>query len=46
MSTFTGVDYYGIEELLSPEERLIRDTVRDFVEAEVLPIINRPGCAG
>jgi len=33
MSTFTGVDYYGIEELLSPEERLIRGTVRAFVEA-------------
>lgn len=46
MSTFTGVDYYGIEELLSPEERLIRDTVRDFVEAEVLPIINRHNRAG
>jgi len=46
MSTFTGVDYYGIEELLSPEERLVRDTVRDFVEAEVLPIINEHNRAG
>ncbi len=46
MSTFTGVDYYGIEELLSAEERLIRDTVRDFVEAEVLPIIDKHNRAG
>ncbi|MCI0371843.1 MAG: acyl-CoA dehydrogenase family protein [candidate division NC10 bacterium] len=46
MSTFTGVDYYGIEELLSPEERLVRDTVRDFVEAEVLPIIDQHNRAG
>jgi len=46
MGTFTGVDYYGIEELLSPEERLIRDTVRDFVEAEVLPVIDQHNRAG
>ncbi|HWP33986.1 MAG TPA: acyl-CoA dehydrogenase family protein [Thermodesulfobacteriota bacterium] len=39
MSRFTGVDYYGIEGLLTPEERLVRDTVRAFVEAEVLPVI-------
>ncbi|MGH7394357.1 MAG: acyl-CoA dehydrogenase family protein, partial [Candidatus Methylomirabilales bacterium] len=46
MTNFTGVDYYGIEELLSPEERLVRDTVRDFVEAEVLPIIDQHNRAG
>jgi len=46
MSTFTGVDYYGIEELLSPEERLIRGTVRAFVEAEVLPVIDQHNRAG
>jgi glutaryl-CoA dehydrogenase len=46
MAKFAGVDYYGIEELLSPEERLIRDTVRDFVEAEVLPIIDQHNRAG
>ena len=46
MGTFTGVDYYGIEEVFTPEERLIRDTVRQFVEAEVLPIIDRHNRAG
>lgn len=46
MGKFATVDYYGIEELLSPEERLVRDTVRDFVEAEVLPIIDQHNRAG
>ena len=36
---FTGVDFIGIDELLTEEERLIRDTVRGFVERDVLPII-------
>jgi len=39
MAPFAGVDYYGLDELLSDEERLIRKTVRDFVEREALPII-------
>lgn len=34
-----NVDYYDIDSLLTEEQRMIRDTVRDFVEAEVLPII-------
>ncbi len=36
---FGGLDYYDLDELLSPEERLTRDSVRGFVEREVLPII-------
>jgi glutaryl-CoA dehydrogenase len=39
MEKFRGVDYYGIEEHLSDEQRMIRDTVRDWVEARFLPII-------
>jgi len=39
MESFTGLDYYQVNELYSGEERLIRETVRDFVDAEVLPII-------
>jgi len=34
MEKFRGVDYYAIEGLLSEEERMIRDAVRDWVEAE------------
>ena len=41
MSKFKGVDYYNIESLLTPEEIMIRDTVREFVSAEVIPIIEK-----
>jgi glutaryl-CoA dehydrogenase len=33
------LDYYNIDELFSDEEKLVRNTVREFVNAEVLPII-------
>lgn len=36
---FKGVDYFNIDALLSDEERMIRDTTRDFVTNEVLPVI-------
>ncbi len=39
MPRFKGMDYYNIESLLTEEERLIRNTVRDFTDREVLPII-------
>jgi glutaryl-CoA dehydrogenase len=36
---FQGVDFYNFDSLLSEEERAVRDTVRRFVDEEVLPII-------
>ncbi len=39
MTRFLGVDYYNIESLLSEEEIMIRDTVREFVSDELIPII-------
>ncbi|MGH7785512.1 MAG: acyl-CoA dehydrogenase family protein [Candidatus Binatia bacterium] len=36
---FQGTDYYAIDELLDPEERLVRDTARQFVEQEYLPVV-------
>lgn len=39
MSKFKGVDYYNFDSLLSEEEILIRDTVREFTEENILPII-------
>jgi glutaryl-CoA dehydrogenase len=36
---FEPPDYFGIEGLLSEEERLVRDTVRQFVSERVMPII-------
>jgi glutaryl-CoA dehydrogenase len=43
---FAGVDYYGIDDELTDEERLVRDNVRRFVEAEVVPIIGKHYQAG
>ncbi|MEE8115760.1 MAG: acyl-CoA dehydrogenase family protein [Gemmatimonadales bacterium] len=37
---FEGVDFYETDLLLSEEERAVRDTVRRFVDDEVMPIIN------
>ena len=39
MNTFHNLDYLNLSELLTDEERLIQDTVRQFVDAEVMPTI-------
>ena len=40
MSTnYKGVDYFNIDALLSEEERMIRDTTREFVTKDVIPVI-------
>lgn len=36
---FQGVDYYNIDDLLTEEHKLIRDTARAWVKQEVSPII-------
>src|ERR1700682_1581576 len=36
---FAGVDYLDFDSLLTEDQRLVRDTVRDWVENRVLPII-------
>jgi glutaryl-CoA dehydrogenase len=41
MHKFSGVDYYNIDSLLSEDELMIRDTVRDFVSAEIIPVIEK-----
>src|SRR5713226_5493601 len=46
MEKFRGVDYYEIEDLLSEEERMVRDAVRDWVEAEFLPVVTEHHRAG
>jgi glutaryl-CoA dehydrogenase len=38
---FEAVDFYDVESLLSEEERAVRDTVRRFVDEEVMPVINQ-----
>ncbi len=41
MQKFVGVDYFNIESLLSEDEKMIRNTVRDFVSSEIIPIIEK-----
>jgi glutaryl-CoA dehydrogenase len=36
---FSGLDYYALDQLLSDEERLVRDTFRRFVDDELMPIV-------
>ncbi len=38
-STFTGVNFYDLDSLLSEEERAVRDTVRTWVDENLMPII-------
>jgi len=38
---FKGVDFYRIDDLLTDEERMVRDTVRRFVDDRVIPIIDK-----
>ncbi len=46
MDKFKGVDYYTIEDLLAEDERMVRDAVRDWVDAEFLPIVTEHHRAG
>src|SRR5438105_13120535 len=43
---FHGVDFYDIDGLLSEEERAIRDTVRDWVDENLMPVIGEAYVAG
>jgi len=46
MPKFQGVDYYSLDGLLTAEEILVRNTVREFVDERVLPIIEQHNRAG
>ena len=37
MKSFPGVDFMDFDALLTDEQRLIRDTVRQFVDEKVKP---------
>ena len=39
--SFQPVDYYGVYNQLSDEERMVRESVADFVDSEVIPIIEK-----
>ena len=36
---FEGLDFYDMDALLSEEERMVRDTIRDWVEDRLIPVI-------
>lgn len=41
MAKFQGVDYFEIDGLLDEEERMVRDTVREWVDDNLLPVIEQ-----
>jgi len=41
MAEFAGIDFYRMDELLSEEEKMVRDTVRSFVSEKVVPVIDK-----
>jgi glutaryl-CoA dehydrogenase len=46
MAKFQGVDYLNADVLLSEDEILVRNTVREFVDDQVLPVIEHHYRAG
>ena len=38
---YKGVDYFNLDSLLSEEEKMVRETAREFVNNEVLPVIEK-----
>jgi hypothetical protein len=39
MGPYVGFDFYQLDDQLSDEEKLVRQSVREFVEEKFLPII-------
>jgi len=39
VAAFPGVDYLDFDSLLTEDQKLVRQTVRDFVDEQVLPVI-------
>ena len=39
MAKFSGVDFYDTDSLLSDDERAVRDTIREWVDEQLLPVI-------
>ncbi|MBA3970432.1 MAG: acyl-CoA dehydrogenase family protein, partial [Gemmatimonadetes bacterium] len=39
MPKFRGVDYYDVDSQLAEEERMVRDTVREWVDDALMPVI-------
>jgi glutaryl-CoA dehydrogenase len=46
MAKYQGIDYMQLDGLLSEEELLVRQTVREFVDDQIIPIIEKHYQAG
>lgn len=46
MSRYTGVDFYNLDALLGEEERMVRDSIRQWVSERFLPLVNEHYRAG
>src|ERR671920_1450813 len=40
-SQFTGVDFLNLDSLLAEDERAVRDTVRSWVDENLIPVIGQ-----
>ncbi|MDB4954211.1 MAG: Glutaryl-CoA dehydrogenase [Myxococcales bacterium] len=43
---YAALDYYGLDEMFTHEERMVRDTVRELVTTRVMPAIGKHWSAG
>jgi glutaryl-CoA dehydrogenase len=43
---FEGLDFYNLDDELTEDERLVRDSVRRFVDERIIPIISKHYQAG
>jgi glutaryl-CoA dehydrogenase len=43
---YAALDYYGLDELYTHEERMVRDTVRELVSSRIMPAIGKHWSAG
>ncbi len=39
MARFEGIDFYDLDSLFTEEERMVRDTIREWVENTLMPVI-------
>jgi len=46
MSRYTGVDFYNLDALLTEEERMVRDSIRQWVTDRFNPLVNEHYRAG
>lgn len=45
-ATFSGTDFYDLDELLTPDERSLRTMVREWVDRRFLPVVRTHYAAG